>query len=118
MHFQTAIESLDKVLCVALLVASVIPVLVMPYRLFQAFVAKARMNRERGEHVYNPIFCWLAYSIVVLGAVFSLHVLDVLDSDRALKVGIACACLLGCLLLCCYLVVAIYGVILKWRSRR
>jgi NADH:ubiquinone oxidoreductase subunit 6 (subunit J) len=118
MHCQTVIESMNKALCVAFLIASVIPVLVMPYRIFQAFVTRARNSHERGEHVYNHIFAWLVYFFIVIGVVFSLHMLEVLDSGRVLKVGIICACLLGCLFLFCYLVVAIYGAIVKWRSRK
>ena len=118
MHCQTVIESMNKALCVAFLIASVIPVLVMPYRIFQAFVTRARNSHERGEHIYNPIFAWLAYFFIVIGVVFSLHMLELLDYGRALKVGILCACSLGCLLLCCYLVVAIYVIVVKWRSRK
>lgn len=118
MHLQTVMESVNRVLCVAFLVASVIPILVMPYRLFQAFAIRARNSRERGEHTYNPIFAWLVYFFVVIGVVFSLHMLELLDYVRALKVGILCACSLGCLFLCCYLVVAVYVIVVKWRSRR
>ena len=108
MHFQTVIESVDSVLSVAFLVASVIPILVMPYRIVQAFVDKAPKDCRIGEHTYNPIFAWLIYSIVVIGVVFPFYQLGVLDSDRALKAGVMCACLLGVLLLCCYLLVLMY----------
>ena len=116
MHFQTVIESVDRVLCVALLIASVIPVLVMPYRIFQAFADRAKQDRESVGRTYDPIFAWLIYSVVVAGVVFSLRILGVLDSDRALKAGVVCACLLGCLLLCCYLAVAVHKMIAKSRK--
>ena len=61
MHFQTVIESVDRVLCVALLIASVIPVLVMPYRIFQAFADRAKQDRESVGRTYDPIFAWLIY---------------------------------------------------------
>ena len=118
MHSQTVMESVDRVLCVAFLVASVIPMIVMPYRIIQAFVDRTKKERQRGENVYGPVFAWLVYCIVVIGVVVSLHMLGVLDSGRALDVGFVCACLLGCLLLCCYIVAATYGMIAKWRSRR
>ncbi len=114
MHLQTVMESVNRVLCVAFLVASVIPILVMPYRIVQAFVDKARKDCRRGEHTYNPIFAWLIYFVVVIGVVFSLCQLGALDSECALKAGVVCACLLGALLLCCYLLVLVY----KMTSRK
>lgn len=116
MNFIPVIDCLATICCVVILVSTVIPLCMMPYRMFQVFRDKVELELECGEHTYNPIFAWLVYGLTGGGVVFSLHRLGLIDRGLAFDVASFASCLWIVLLLVCFMAAGIYKRIARRRG--
>lgn len=117
MSVVSVIQYLTRTLCGIVLVVSVFPLCMMPYRLFRAVRAETRHELERGKNSDNPMFALFYYGLVLGGFLYSLHKVGLLDNDLAVAVAIASECLLCCMYLACCLGAIVYIKVAKWRRR-
>ena len=117
MNLVPLVNSLCKALCCATLVVSVFPLVMMPFRVFQAYRDAVRLELDGGEDAVNPLLHWMFYALLVIGVVFSLYQLGFVSHLLAVAAASACACLLACLCLLCGISAAIYTRIATGRRK-
>lgn len=116
MNFISVVDGLSMTFCGVILIASVIPLCMMPYRMIQAFRDKVKRDVECGKSTYNHVFAWLAYGFVGGGIVFSLFNLGLVKRELAVSVTCFVGCIWMALLLVCCVAAGIYKRIVKRRG--
>ena len=117
MNLISVMDCLTQICGGVILVSAVIPLCMMPYRMFQVFRDKVKLDLEYGEHTYNPIFAWLVYGSTGVGVVLSLYRLGLIDHRLAFDVACFAGCLWMVLLLVCFMAAGIYKRIARRRGK-
>lgn len=116
MNCVVVIDGLMMAISGVILIASVVPLCMMPYRMIQAFREKVKLEVEYGKQAYDHIFAWLTYGFVEGGVVYSLFIIGLIDRELSLFI----ICFVGCawmgLLLVCYVAAEIYKRIVVRRD--
>ena len=115
MNCISVMAGIRTIFCVVILIAAVVPLCMMPYRMFQASRDKVKLCVESGGQSYDLIFAWLAYGFVGIGVLFSLYTLGLVNRVLAIRLVCFAGCLWMFILLVCY---AAVGVCAKMAKRR
>ena len=115
MNCISVMEGMRTIFCVVILIASVVPFCMMPYRMFQVSRDRVKLDAESGGQPYNLIFAWLAYGFVGIGVLFSLFTLGLINRGLVVNLGCFACCVWMALLLVCYVAV---GVCTRMARRR